>query len=87
VHIFRPGYIYPVTPRKEPNLSYRIFHSPYPLLRWTYPNIGISSDDLAGAMAYAGLHGNGKHDDPVLENRDIRAPAEKAPSLGAAVSK
>ena len=28
-HIFRPGYIYPVSPRKEPNLSYRIFRVLY----------------------------------------------------------
>jgi hypothetical protein len=26
-HLFRPGYIYPVTPRTEPNLSYRAFRA------------------------------------------------------------
>jgi hypothetical protein len=76
VHIFRPGYIYPVTPRDEPNVTYRITRSLYPVLRRVYPNIGIASDDLARAMVYAGLHGTGTHAAPVLENRDIRVLAE-----------
>jgi len=69
VHIFRPGYIYPVTPRKEPNLVYTITRFLYPL----YPNIGIASEDLAAAMVHAGLYGTAEKDNPVLENRDIRA--------------
>jgi uncharacterized protein YbjT (DUF2867 family) len=72
VHIFRPGYIYPVTPRKEPNLLYDLFRRIYPVLRFIYPNIGISSEDLARAMVMAGLYGTGEHQDPILENRDIR---------------
>jgi uncharacterized protein YbjT (DUF2867 family) len=78
VHIFRPGYIYPVAPRREPNVTYRIMRALYPLLRRIYPNIGIASDDLARAMSYAGLHGTGAHEGPVLENRDIRALAQAA---------
>jgi uncharacterized protein YbjT (DUF2867 family) len=73
VHIFRPGYIYPVTPRKEPNLMYTISRFLYPLLRRIYPNIGISSEELAAAMVHAGLYGTGENDNPVLENRDIRS--------------
>lgn len=73
VHLFRPGYIYPVTPRKEPNLMYTISRFLYPLLRRVYPNIGISSDDLASAMVHAGLYGTGEKGNPVLENRDIRS--------------
>jgi uncharacterized protein YbjT (DUF2867 family) len=73
VHIFRPGYIYPVTPRKEPNLIYTITRFLYPLLRRLYPNIGISSEDLARAMVVAGLYGTGKYENPVLENKDIRS--------------
>jgi uncharacterized protein YbjT (DUF2867 family) len=73
VHIFRPGYIYPVTPRKEPHVLYRIARVLYPVVRHIYPNIGIASDDLARAMVHAGLHGTGAHESPVLENRDIRA--------------
>lgn len=73
VHFFRPGYIYPVTPRKEPNLMYTIFRFLYPVLRRIYPNIGISSEDLAAAMVHAGLYGTGENKNPVLENRDICA--------------
>jgi uncharacterized protein YbjT (DUF2867 family) len=73
VHIFRPGYIYPVTPRREPNLVYTITRFLYPLLHRIYPNIGISSKDLAAAMVHAGLYGTGENDNPVLENRDIRS--------------
>jgi nucleoside-diphosphate-sugar epimerase len=73
VHIFRPGYIYPVTPRKEPNLLYRITRMLYPVLRCVYPNIGISSEDLARAMVHAGLHGTIGHENPILENKDIRS--------------
>lgn len=72
-HIFRPGYIYPVTPREEPNLSYRIMRVLYPVARRLYPNVGIRSDHLATAMLEAGLHGTPGHASPVLENREIRA--------------
>jgi uncharacterized protein YbjT (DUF2867 family) len=73
VHLFRSGYIYPVTPRKEPNPVYTITRFLYPLLRRIYPNIGISSEDLAAAMVHAGLYGTGENENPVLENRDIRS--------------
>jgi len=76
VHIFRPGYIYPVTPREEPNRMYRIMRALYPVLRRIYPDIGVASDDLARTMLHAGLYGTGKREGPVLENRDIRALAE-----------
>ena len=33
VYIFRPAYIYPVEPRKEPNLSYRLMRAIYPAFR------------------------------------------------------
>jgi uncharacterized protein YbjT (DUF2867 family) len=72
VHIFRPGYIYPVTARPEPNLTYRIMRPLYPVVRRLYPNIGISSDDLARAMLEAGISGTPGHASPILENRDIR---------------
>ena len=77
VHIFRPGYIYPVTPRVEPNFSYRLFRGLYPALRVVYPNVGIASDALAWAMLEAALEGTGEHTEPVLENRDIRALAAR----------
>jgi uncharacterized protein YbjT (DUF2867 family) len=78
IHLFRPGYIYPVTPRDEPNVWLKISRSLYPVVRRIYPNIGVTSDDLARVMVNAGLHGTGAHTDPVLENRDIRALAEAA---------
>jgi uncharacterized protein YbjT (DUF2867 family) len=72
VHIFRPGYIYPVSPRKEPNLTYRLSRRLYPLLQRIYPNVGIPSDELAHVMVRAGLNGTPGHSSPILENRDIR---------------
>ena len=78
VHLFRPGYIYPATPRDEPNLTYRIFRSAYPLVRRIYPNIGISSEDLARVIYRVGMNGTPGHSSPVLENRDIRNLAAEA---------
>lgn len=77
VHIFRAGYIYPVDPREEPNLMYRISRNLYPILRRVYPNIGISSEALARAMVDVGLRGAGDHTTPILENRDIRSMEDR----------
>lgn len=74
VHIFRPGYIYPVTPRKEPNFGYRAIRSLYPFLSKLFPNMGISSQDLARAMVEVGLQGGEKD---TFENQDIREQAER----------
>lgn len=71
VFIFRPGYIYPVTPRIEPNFSYRLMRGLYPVLRVVYPNVGVASDVLAAAMLKAAFQGAAVA--PVLENRDIVA--------------
>jgi uncharacterized protein YbjT (DUF2867 family) len=38
VYIFRPAYIYPVEPRKEPNLGYRLLRGIYPAFRMLFPN-------------------------------------------------
>jgi len=75
VHLFRPGYIYPVTPRPEHNLPYRVMRMLYPAVRLVWPNVGIPSDDLANVMLEVGLQGTPGHTDPVLENRDLRALA------------
>ena len=65
-----PGYIYPNTPRKEPNFSYKLMRLLYkPILSKIYPNIGISSEDLAEAMVEIGLKGGKKI---IYENKDIR---------------
>jgi uncharacterized protein YbjT (DUF2867 family) len=75
VYIFRPAYIYPVEPRKEPTASYRLLRAIYPVFRVLFPNQVIRADDLARVMVDAAVHapaGTG----PTLENRDIRAMAE-----------
>jgi len=72
VHIFRPGYIYPVVPRREPNVAYRIMRVLYPIVRHLSSNMSVTSVDLASAMVHAGLNGTGKAPEPILENRDIR---------------
>ena len=72
--IFRPAYIYPVIPRKEPNLTYRIFRFFYPVMKLMYPSGVIPSTNLAKAMFHAGLKGTEKH---ILENIDIRQLAAK----------
>jgi uncharacterized protein YbjT (DUF2867 family) len=73
VHLFRPAYIYPVEPRKEPNLSYQLLRFVYPAFRALFPNQVIRSDDLARAMVDAVLRGAPESAGPVLENGDIRA--------------
>jgi uncharacterized protein YbjT (DUF2867 family) len=74
VFLFRPAYIYPVEPRKEPNFSYRLLRTIYPAFRALFPNQVIRADDLAQAMVDAAVHGIGsEHHAVVFENRDIRA--------------
>ena len=70
VYIFRPAYIYPVEPRKEPNLSYRLLRRIYPVFRTLFPNQVIRADDLARAMVDVVVLGTAKG--PIFENRDIR---------------
>jgi uncharacterized protein YbjT (DUF2867 family) len=76
VYLFRPAYIYPVQPRKEPNFSYRFLRGVYPLFRLLFPNQVIRADDLALAMVAAAVSGTGQRGGPVFENRDIRAIVE-----------
>jgi uncharacterized protein YbjT (DUF2867 family) len=66
VYIFRPAYIYPVEPRKEPNFSYRLLRSIYPVFRGLFPNQVVRAVDIA-------VRGTEKRQSLVLENRDIRA--------------
>lgn len=69
-HSFRPGYIYPVTQRSEPNFTYKITRFLYPVIRLFGKNTSIKSTELAKAMFGIGLAG---YDQEILENRDIRA--------------
>jgi uncharacterized protein YbjT (DUF2867 family) len=73
VHIFRPAYIYPVEPRKEPNLSYRLLRAVYPAFGVLFPNQVIRADDLAQVMVDAAVGEIAEQRGPVFENRDIRA--------------
>jgi uncharacterized protein YbjT (DUF2867 family) len=73
VYIFRPAYIYPVEPRKEPNFSYRLLRGIYPVFRVLSPHLVIRADDLAQAMVDAAVRRTEGRGGLVLENRDIRA--------------
>ncbi|MCG8337178.1 MAG: NAD(P)H-binding protein [Proteobacteria bacterium] len=69
-YLFRPGYIYPVTLRKEPNLGYKLMRMLYkPILSKLYPNIGVPSLQLAQVMVNVALNGADK---VIFENRDIK---------------
>lgn len=72
LYVFRPAYIYPVEPRKEPNFSYRVLRAIYPAFRMLFPNQVIRADDLAQAMVDVAVSRTGQPGGLVLENRDIR---------------
>ncbi len=72
LYIFRPAYIYPVEPRKEPNFSYRLLRGIYPLFRVLFPNQVIPADNLANAMVDVVVCETGETRSKVFENRDIR---------------
>jgi len=76
VCLFRPAYIYPVEPRKEPNFSYRLLRMIYPVFRALFPNQVIRADDLARAMVDVTIRKRGEREHLVFENRDIRAMVE-----------
>jgi uncharacterized protein YbjT (DUF2867 family) len=73
VYLFRPAYIYPVEPRKEPNFSYRMLRAVYPVFQLLFPNQVIRADDLARAMVDVVLRQTQERQGLVFENRDIRA--------------
>jgi uncharacterized protein YbjT (DUF2867 family) len=73
LYIFRPAYIYPVEPRKEPNFSYRLLRSAYPLFQLLFPNQVIRADNLAKSMVDLAIRTDGRTEQVILENRDIRA--------------
>jgi uncharacterized protein YbjT (DUF2867 family) len=72
VYFFRPAYIYPVEPRKEPNFSYRMLRAVYPVFQVLFPNQAIRADDLARAMVDVVLRQTQEREGLVFENRDIR---------------
>jgi uncharacterized protein YbjT (DUF2867 family) len=68
-HAFRPGYIYPVVKRREPNFAYRITRRLYPLMKAIFPGSVVTSEHLAKAMLSIGLKGG---DHRIYENPAIR---------------
>src|SRR6202049_1554794 len=60
VYMFRPAYIYPVQPRREPNVSYRLLRAIYPAFRVLFPNQVIPADDLARTMVDAAVNAAGE---------------------------
>lgn len=67
-YTFRPGYIYPVNPRKEPSFLYTLMRALYPLIKVFGSNASIKSTELAQAMFNVGMKGAKQE---TLENRDI----------------
>jgi len=67
-YTFRPGYIYPVQKRKEPNAMYKFSRFLYPLLKYMGKKYSIQSTELAQAMFIVGMNGASKE---ILENLDI----------------
>jgi uncharacterized protein YbjT (DUF2867 family) len=78
VYVFRPAYIYPVEPRKEPTFSYRLLRAVYPAFRMVFPDLVIRSDDLARAMVDVSVWEKGERASVVFENRDITALVNSA---------
>jgi uncharacterized protein YbjT (DUF2867 family) len=76
VFIFRPAYIYPVAPRREPNFGYRLLRAIYPAFRVLFPSQVIRADDLARAMVHVAVRGTGERRGLIFENRDIQAIVE-----------
>jgi nucleoside-diphosphate-sugar epimerase len=68
-HSYRPGYIYPVTKREEPNFLYKLFRIIYKPVKFIYPDIGLTSTKLAEVMVHVGFNGSPK---TFFENKDMR---------------
>jgi len=68
LYIFRPGYIYPVEKRKEPNLMYRFSRALYLLIKLFGDKASIKSTELGHAI-YSSINFN--DGTFVYENQDI----------------
>ena len=73
LYIFRPAYIYPVEPRKEPTFSYRLMRAIYPAFRVLLPNQVIRADDLARGMVHIVVQKTATPESRIFENRHIRS--------------
>jgi nucleoside-diphosphate-sugar epimerase len=68
IHIFRPGYIYPVKKRISPNFTYRLIRNFYPLIKLFGSRFSLKSTELGMAFYKTGIQGTNQI---VLENIDI----------------
>jgi uncharacterized protein YbjT (DUF2867 family) len=75
VYIFRPAYIYPVKPRLEPNLGYRVLRAVYPIFRRLFPNQVVRADDLGCVMVNAVVRRSVDRGGTIIENPVIRTMA------------
>ncbi len=72
-HSARPGYIYPVIKRKEPNFSYALFRMLYPIIKLLGKKYSITSLELAKAIFVIGMN---EQEQTVFENDDLRGMVE-----------
>jgi len=78
VYIFRPAYIYPVHPRKEPNFGYRLLRAIYPAFRVPFPNLVIRADELGQAMVNVAIRKTEERKSRIFENHDIRGTVDSS---------
>jgi nucleoside-diphosphate-sugar epimerase len=69
IHIFRPAYIYPETPRQEPNFVYKLMRFLYKPIKYMMPNMTITSTQLADKMVAVGKEAGTKI---IYENVEIK---------------
>ena len=74
LRIFRPGYIYPVEPRKEPNFSYKLMRVMYKPFFSHFKSLSVTSHRLAAVMVDAAVSGRGQE---TMENKEIMAYGRK----------
>ena len=89
VYLFRlPAYIYPVKPRNEPNFSYRLLRTVYPVFRVLFPNQVIRFTLMIWRAPWwiLALRQTHERQGLFLENRDIRAMVESHMPLGSRVT-
>ena len=65
---YRPGYIYPVTPRDEPNLTYKFSRFIYPVFKMLGKSMSIKSTELAKVIYNVGMNGGERE---IWENKDM----------------
>ena len=67
-YTLRPGYIYPVEKREEPNFGYKLSRALYPVLKWMGPKFSITSHQLAKGIFTSVVR---TPEGEILENQEI----------------